>query len=30
MRVVGRRIEEIGYSPPCLNVFKISRGEWNN
>ena len=24
--VVGRRVEENGYSPPCLDVFKIKQG----
>ena len=26
-RVVGKRVEENDYPPPCLNVFKISKGE---
>ena len=26
-RVVGRRVEGNGSPPPCLDVFKISKGE---
>ena len=26
-RVVGKRVEKNGYPPPCLDVFKISKGE---
>ena len=29
-RVVGRRVKGNGYPPPCLDVFKISKGEGNN
>jgi len=29
-RVVGRRVERNGYHPSCLDVFKISKGEWSN
>ena len=29
-RVVGRRVEGNGYPLPCLDVFKISKGEWSN
>ena len=30
MRVVGRRVEENGFPPPCLDVLKISKGEGSN
>ena len=29
-RVVGRRVEGNGSPPPCLDVFKISKGEGGN
>ena len=29
-RVVGRRVEENNYPLPCLDVFKISKGEGSN
>ena len=29
-RVVGRRVEGNGSPPPCLDVFKISKGEGCN
>ena len=29
-RVVGRRVEGNDYSLPCLDVFKISKGEESN
>ena len=29
-RVVGRRVEGNGSPPPCLDVFKISKGEGSN
>ena len=30
MRVEGRRVEGNGSPLPCLNVFKISKGEESN
>ena len=29
-RVVERRVKGNGYPPPCLDVFKISKGEGSN
>ena len=29
-RVVEKRVEGNGYPPPCLDVFKISKGEESN
>ena len=29
-RVVGRRVEENDSPPPCLDVFKISKGKRSN
>ena len=29
-RVVGKRVEGNGSPPPCLDIFKISKGEWSN
>ena len=29
-RVIGRRVEGNGSPPPCLDVFKISKGEESN
>ena len=30
MRVVGKKVEENGYAPTCLDVFKISKGKGSN